>query len=163
MRNRWIKRVALTLAVASAGCAGAFQRPEVELEGIGLGSIGLQGGTLNVNVLVRNPNSFGFQADRLDYQLFLRRPDAAPGDSAWTELAEGTYDEKIEIGARSTERVTIPVSFSFSDLAEARRSLLRSGSVQYRAVGTVDARTSFGHRRVPFRKTGTFTMSGLGR
>jgi LEA14-like dessication related protein len=151
------------LMASAAACSNAFERPEVDLESVGLAGLGLTGGTLNVNLRVHNPNSFGFRSDRLDYQLFLRRADAQPGDSAWTRLAEGTYDDDIEVGARGTTRVTIPVAFTYAGLGEARRSLLNSGSFQYRAVGTVDARTSFGHRTVPFRKTGTFYMNGQTR
>ena len=151
------------LMVSAAACSSAFQRPEVDLESVGIAGLGLSGGTLNVNLRVHNPNSFGFRSDRLDYQLYLRRADAEPGDSAWTRLAEGTYDDDIEVGARQTRTVTIPVSFTYSGLGAARRSLLQTGSFQYRAIGSVDARTSFGHRTVPFRKTGTFYMNGQSR
>jgi LEA14-like dessication related protein len=162
--NRGLRALLLvaTSWTASA-CSGSFQRPEVDLESVGIAALGLTGGTVNVNLRVHNPNSFGFRSDRLDYQLFLRRPDAQPGDSAWVSFAEGTYDDEIEVGARQTKVVTIPVAFTYSGLGEARRSLIRAGSFQYRAVGTVDARTSFGRRVVPFRKTGTFYMTGQSR
>jgi LEA14-like dessication related protein len=164
MRNMALMRAAAAaLLFGSAACSSAFERPEVDLESVGIAGLGLSGGTLNVNLRVHNPNSFGFRSDRLDYQLYLRRADAQPGDSAWTRLAEGTYDDEIEVGARGTTRVTIPVAFTYAGLGEARRSLLSSGSFQYRAIGTVDARTSFGHRTVPFRKTGTFYMNGQSR
>jgi LEA14-like dessication related protein len=164
MRSNFL-RVMLTgaLVASASACSGAFQRPEVELESVGIAALGLTGGTVNVNLSIQNPNGFGFRTDRLDYQLFLRRADAQAGDSVWVRFAEGAYDEDIEVGARSTERVSIPVTFSYAALGEAGRSLLRAGSFQYRAVGTVDARTSFGHRKVPFRKTGTFYMNGQTR
>jgi LEA14-like dessication related protein len=149
--------------VGGSACSSAFERPEVDLESVGIAALGLTGGTVNVNLRVHNPNSFGFRTDQLEYQLFLRRSDAQPGDSAWVSFAEGTYDDDIEVGARQTKVVSIPVAFTYSGLGAARRSLIQSGSFQYRAVGTVDARTSFGHRRVPFRKTGTFFMNGQTR
>jgi LEA14-like dessication related protein len=155
--------VVALLALGAAGCTAGFRRPEVELESVGIASLGLTGGTLNVHLQVHNPNHFGFRSDRIDYELFLRRADAEPGDTAWIQLAEGTHDDEIEVGARRTERVTVPVDFTYAGLGEARRSLLRSGSFRYRAVGTIDARTSFGRRTVPFRKTGTFYMTGQNR
>jgi LEA14-like dessication related protein len=161
--NHWLRTAALMSITVLAGCSNAFQRPEVDLESVGIAGLGLTGGTVNVNLRVHNPNSFGFRTDRLDYQLYLRRADAQPGDSAWVTFSEGTYDDDIEVGARQTRTVSIPVSFSYSGLGEARRSLIRAGSFQYRAVGTIDARTSFGHRKVPFRKTGTFFMNGQSR
>lgn len=162
--RRWMRGMAAVALAAgtAAGCASAFERPEVELESIGVAGLGLTGGTLNVNVRIHNPNRFGFRADRLEYELFLRRPDAT-GDSAWTRLSAGTHEDDIEIGARRTQTVSIPVDFSYAALGDAGRSLLRAGSFQYRAVGTVDARTSFGSRRVPFRKTGVFYLNGQNR
>jgi LEA14-like dessication related protein len=162
--NHRVRRTSMIMAAAIlTGCSSAFERPEVDLESVGIAAIGLTGGTVNVNLRVHNPNSFGFRSDRLEYKLYLRRADAEPGDSAWVTFAEGVYDDEIEVGARRTTTVRIPVSFSYASLGEARRSLIRSGSFQYRAVGTVDARAAFGSRRVPFRKTGTFYMTGLGR
>jgi len=162
--DRWLRNgVLIVSAVAATGCSAAFRRPEVDLQSVGIAAIGLTGGTVNVNLRVHNPNTFGFRSDRLEYQLYLRRVDAEPGDSAWISFAEGVYDDEIEVGAGRTEVVTIPVTFSYASLGEARRSLIRQGSFQYRAIGSVDARTSFGHRKVPFRKTGTFYMTGLNR
>ena len=59
-----------------------------------------------------------------------------------------------------TKDIRIPIDFSYSDLGSAARQLLRSGRFDYRATGSVDVRTSFGARTVPFRKTGTVYLSG---
>lgn len=161
--NRSMGAAVVALLALNAACSTAFRRPEVEFESVGIAALGLTGGTLNVHLRVHNPNQFGFRAERIDYELFLRPADAEPGDTAWVRLSEGTHDDEIEVGAERTERVTIPVDFTYAGLGEARRSIIRSGSFRYRAVGTIDARTSFGRRTVPFRKTGTFYMTGLNR
>ena len=155
-----MKKLAILALTLLSACAGV-RKPEVELEGISLGGLGLSGGTLLVNLEVKNPNSFGIRAERLLYDLYLRdtRRDA-DGDSAWVSIAEGTYDEDIEIRGGETRDVRIPVDFSYSDLGSAARQLLRSGRFDYRATGSVDVRTSFGARTVPFRKTGTVYLSG---
>lgn len=158
IRTVWTS-LALVLLVALSACTAGFRQPRVELEGIQLGSLGLGGGTVLVNVRIENPNPVGFRADSLEYELFLRNPDAQ-GDSAWTRFAQGVHAERFSIGANDTETVQIPVEFSFSQLGSAGQQLLRRGSFQYRAVGNVNVRTSFGGRQVPFRKTGTFTLSG---
>jgi LEA14-like dessication related protein len=156
LRNLW---AALAAMIVLSACTAGFRQPEVELEGLQVGGVGLGGGTVLVNVRIRNPNAIGFRADSLQYELFIRNP-AATGDSAWTRFAEGVYTDRFEIGARDTETVQIPVSFTFAQLGSAGGQLLRQGSFQYRAVGNVNVRTSFGGRQVPFRKTGTFTLSG---
>lgn len=154
-------RVPAALAAAAlmlSACNGAVQRPDIELEGVTLGSVGLAGGTLVANVKVHNPNRFTLRANDLRYQLFLRKADAQPGDSAWTRFADGVYPDTLTVHAGQTRTFPIPVSFSFGQLAGASRQLMNYGRVDYRAEGTVDVRTPVGTREVPFHKVGTFMM-----
>jgi len=159
MRNR-LPAVLAAAALTLSACSGAVQQPEIDLEGVTVGSLGLSGGTLVANIRVRNPNRFTLRANDLRYQLFLRKPDAQPGDSAWTRFADGTYPDTLTVRAGQTRTFPIPVSFSFGQLAGASRQLLGYGRVDYRAEGTVDVKTPIGMREVPFHKTGTFMMSG---
>lgn len=152
----------MAASVALSACTGSVQRPEIELEGITLGSVGLTGGTLIANVKVHNPNRFNVRANNLRYQLFLRRNAAAPADSAWTRFADGVYPDTLNVRAGQTRTFGIPVSFTFGQLAGAGRSLMDYGRVDYRAQGTVDVRTPLGTREVPFHKTGTFIMGQSG-
>ncbi len=145
------------LALASA-CTG-FRQPEIELESVELGSIGLAGGTLMVNVAVTNPNRFGARADHLEYELFLRSPESQqPG--GWNRLAAGTFDEPITIGARQTRVIQVPVDFRFADLGGAGTAVLRSGRFDYRATGTARVSAAGVSRDVPFRKTGSVALVG---
>ena len=147
----------LALTTLASGCTG-FKKPTIELEGISLGSVGLTGGTLNVNLRVENPNAIGFRADDLRYELFLRSPGSDAGSPQWERLAEGTYDEEIRIGARETRVVAIPVEFRLSQLGPAASSIMRSGRVDYRATGTVRVRAAGSSRTVPFSKTGNVLL-----
>lgn len=157
-----MQRISTLLLVAalalSAACTG-FRQPEIELESIELGSIGLTGGTLLVNVAVTNPNAFGARADHLQYELFMRAPDAEGAD-AWKRLAEGIYDEPITIRARETRVVQVPVDFRFADLGGAGAAVLRRGRIDYRAIGTARVSAAGVSRDVPFRKTGSVTLIG---
>jgi LEA14-like dessication related protein len=153
--------VVVMLALLTAGCSASsiFRQPEVTLENVQIGGLGLSGGTLVVDLKIVNPNRFSLSADALDYALALSDP-AAAGDTAWVDLATGTYDQKISVGARDSARVQIPVGFSYSGLGAAAGSMLRRGTFTYRATGTVHANTPLGARAVPFRKRGTVTMMG---
>ena len=156
-----IKRTTLTavlalMALASA-CTG-FKKPTIELEGISLGSVGLSGGTLMVNLRVENPNAIGFRADELNYELFLRSPTSDAASPQWERLAAGTYDEEIVIGARETRTVQVPVEFRLSQLGPAASSVMRSGRLDYRATGTVRVRAAGSSRTVPFSKTGNVML-----
>jgi LEA14-like dessication related protein len=166
MMKRIRRSAAFAALLMLAACSGTVRQPEIDLEGVSLGSLGLGGGTVNVNVRVHNPNRFSIRADDLKYRLFLRRPadqQAAAGDSAWIPFADGTYGDTISVRGGETRTFAIPVEFTFGALRGAAGSLLQTGRVQYRAEGTVDVRTPIGRREVPFRKTGAFTMSGIGR
>jgi LEA14-like dessication related protein len=157
MRQLRLSLAAGAIALLTA-CNGAVTRPDIELEGVQVGSIGFTGGTLIANVRVHNPNRFTLKAEDLKYRLFLRKAPTATGDSAWTRFAEGTYGDTLTVRAGQTRTFPIPVSFSFAQLAGASRSLLDYGRVDYRAEGTVDVHTPLGTREVPFHKIGTFMM-----
>ncbi|HYR06970.1 MAG TPA: LEA type 2 family protein [Longimicrobium sp.] len=147
----------LALMTLASACTG-FKKPTIELEGISLGSVGLSGGTLLVNLRVENPNRLGFRADDLRYELFLRAPNSDGGSPQWERLAEGVYDEEIVIGARETRTVQVPVEFRLSQLGPAASSVMRSGRVDYRATGTVRVRAAGSSRTVPFSKTGNVLL-----
>lgn len=151
--------LAVMAAMILAGCSAAFKQPEVQLEGIELGGLGLRGGTLLVNVSVRNPNSFSLTADKIRYELLLK-DSQEPSDTAWKSFANGTYDRQVTVRGGRTETFQVPVEFSYAGLGGAATSLLRTGRFDYRARGTVVAKTPFGSREVPFRKSGTLLMSG---
>ena len=152
--------LALGLALLATGCGGSiFTQPEITLESVQIGGLGLSGGTLVVDLQVVNPNRFALSANRLNYDLALRDPETAT-DTSWTDFAEGAYEQPFTVGGGETAHVQIPVSFSYSGLGAAAGSMLRRGTFTYRASGTADVRTPLGTHQVPFRKTGTVTLLG---
>lgn len=150
----------LLLAVVLGACGGrVFRQPQVTLETVQLGGLGLSGGTLLVSLEVVNPNRFALNANELTYALQLSDPEAE-GDTTWIDFAEGIYDQPFSVGAGDTARVQIPVEFTYSGLGGAAGSLLRSGTFTYRASGSVDVRTPLGSYDVPFNRRGTVTLLG---
>lgn len=153
--------LALLLTVALAACSSSvFKQPEVTLQSVQLGGLGLRGGTMLVNLRVVNPNRFTLSANQLQYQLAIGDRDE-PGDTAWIDVAEGVYDRPFSVAARDSAVVQIPVEFSYSGLGGAATSILRAGTVDYRASGTVDVRTPLGIYDVPFRRSGKVTLMGV--
>ncbi len=163
MVARSFLRLALSLVVLAAltACGSfGFREPEVTLEGVQLGGLGLRGGTLLVDLRVENPNRFALSAEGLRYDLAVRSADDQPGDTTWIDFATGSFEEHFTVGAGETRTVQIPVEFAYSGLGGAGSSILRAGSFTYRASGTVDVRTPVGMQAVPFRKRGTVTLMG---
>ncbi|HEX2091948.1 MAG TPA: LEA type 2 family protein [Longimicrobiaceae bacterium] len=158
-RARFLASLAAAVLLGSCGTFG-FREPRVELESVQLGGLGLRGGTLLVSLVVENPNGFSLTAESLSYNLAVRDSET-PGDTAWIDFATGTYNRPFTVGAGETETVQIPVEFAYSGLGGAAASILRAGTFDYRASGTVDVQTPIGSRAVPFRKRGTVTMAGV--
>jgi LEA14-like dessication related protein len=159
MLKRWTTLPVLALLVLSQACTG-FRKPTIELEGVELGSVGLTGGTILVNVRVENPNAIGFRAENLAYELFLRAPRDSANEQGWERLTSGTYEEDIVIRGRETRTVQIPVEFRLSELGPVASSVMRTGRFNYRVAGTVQVRAAGTTRTVPFRKTGSMSLLG---
>ena len=161
VRSRTMRRlVGVGLALLATGCGGAiFKQPEITLESVQIGGLGLSGGTLVVDLQVVNPNRFNLSSNRLNYELDLRSEEA-DSDTSWVDFANGAYEQPFTVRGGETAHVQIPVSFSYSGLGAAAGSMLRRGTFTYRASGTADVRTPLGTHQVPFRKTGTVTLLG---
>jgi LEA14-like dessication related protein len=156
LRHRSIL-TALLLVLPLASCAGAFRQPEVELEGIRVGSIGLRGGTLFAQVLVTNPNRFDLETRSLRYDLEIAHPTQA---GQWVSFAEGTIDERVRVGSRSSTILEVPIAFRYDDLSGAMRSILDTGTFVYRVSGDVRLSEPVS-RTIPYRKQGTVSMAGI--
>jgi len=151
----------LLLLVVVAGCGSSlFKQPQVTLDGVQLGGLGLRGGTLLVNLRVVNPNGFALNANRLNYALAINDSDEL-GDTTWVDFAEGIYDRPFSVGGHETATVQIPVEFSYNGAGSAIGSIVRTGTFGYRASGAVDVRTRLGTYTVPFQKRGTATLVGV--
>ena len=151
MRRR---AAALTLAITAvslSACSSVVEEPEVKLDGISVGSVGFEGGTLRVRLNVINPNSFGLQAEGLDYLIEVA--EEGESEASWDTLSVGSFDERITVEADDSAFVEIPIRFRYRDLSGAIGSLLATGSFDYRISGNVQLRE-------PVRRTFDFSRSG---
>ena len=149
-RSRWLA-IALFTAAGLTACSSPLEEPEVKLDGVSVGSVGFEGGTLRVRLNVINPNSFGLQAEGLDYVIEIA--DEGGDEPAWDTLTAGSYSERITIEADDSAFVEIPVRFRYRDLGAALSSLLAQGSFDYRITGSVQMREPM-RREFDFRETG---------
>jgi LEA14-like dessication related protein len=158
-RLKSLRYAVLAALLVLTGCGSVYKAPQVTLQNVQLGGLGLTGGTLLVNLRVMNPNRFALNADQLEYTLSIREP-GSDADTTWLNLASGTYDEPFSVRSGETKDIRIPVEFSYAGLGGASSALLRNGTFTYRANGTVDVRTPLGTHNVPFQKRGTVTLLG---
>ena len=147
----------ILLAMTLGACSRGVRQPEVRLEGVRVGGVGLRGGTVYAQVMVTNPNGFDLETEQLNYDLQLADPKDA---GRWISFAKGTIDERIQIDDHDSKVIEIPIQFRYDDLGGAVRSLLDTGTFNYRVTGDVKLSGPIG-RTIPFSKTGIVSMAGV--
>lgn len=157
--KRWIEATVCALAVAgaAAACVPRIEEPEVRVAGVRLGGIGLEGGLLYVRLSVVNPNRFALEASGLTYDVELAEPTS--DGRRWIEVTRGSYTEDLRVGAKDSAVVEIPVEFTYRGLGGAIRSIMGTGTVDYRVRGTVYLREP-ASVEIPYRHAGTVTVIG---
>ena len=133
-----------------------FQQPEVRLETVRLGSLGLSGGTLHAVLVATNPNTYELRSSALSFTLDLRAPDSA-GDT-WIRIAEGDVDRDVSVLAGDSAEIEVPVDFNWSGVGSGLRSVLERGRVDYRLDGDLDV-TQPVNRSVPFHRSGQVDLA----
>lgn len=148
----------LLLPLLLAGCREAARRvftpPDVRFAGASVSSLGLDGGTLDVTLVVRNRNPYALTANGANYRLLA-------GDSA--EVGRGSTVQPVTVAANDSAQVVLPVELSWRALERVGRSALRSGEIDYRVVGEIEVGTPVGARTVPVDARGRARAPRLGR
>ena len=139
------------LALSALACRSAakhlFTAPTVAFKGVVLEGIGLTGGRVRVNLLVRNPNPYSLSTVAMSYRLLVR-------DSV--EVARGADTVRRTVAGHDSTVVGLPLDVSFRGLSTAANAVANYGLIQYRLVGDVTADTPIGQRRIPFDQKGDF-------
>lgn len=139
----------LLLVALLTGCREAarrvFTEPGVRFEGARVGSLGLEGGTLEVSLMISNQNPYALTANGANYRLLA-------GDSV--EVGRGSTAQQVTVGPRDSARVTLPVEVSWRGLERVGRTALRDGSVEYRVIGEIEGDTPIGSRTFPIDARG---------
>jgi hypothetical protein len=81
--------------------------------------VGPDGGVVDVRLLVRNPNPYALRAERATYRLLTR-------DSV--EVGRGEALDSLEVPARDSAEVRLPVTVTWSALARAGAEALAAGA-----------------------------------
>ena len=147
MKKLAVVAVALVVAGCSALGRAAFQNPVVNLRDVRVLGLGTQGGNLEVQLSVYNPNNYRLDATRLTYRVFV-------GDSVG--VANGAIDTQTSVQAGDSTVVRVPVAFTYSGVGAAAMQLMRTGSVNYRVAGDVTVGSVVGNFTVPYNATGQF-------
>lgn len=144
----------LAAGLALSACARfAFQQPTARLVAVEVTGLDLQGGALNLQLDVHNPNAYDLRTTRIAVGLDL----------------EGTHFGDVDLGrdvalpAGQTTRVQLPVAFAWTGVGAGARAMLGRGSVRYDLTGRLYLQTPIGEQQVAVRGGGDVSLAQLRR
>lgn len=145
---------AVTLAGVTAACATfgrqAFKEPVVTLQNVRINGLGFNGGSVDILLNVYNPNHYRLDATRITYKLFV---DTIP-------LGTGATDSRFTVADGDSTQIPLPLSFTWSGISQATRTLMNTGTVNYRVMGDITVGSSVGTFTLPYDRTGRFSSLG---
>jgi LEA14-like dessication related protein len=147
----------MLLLVALAGCREAakrvFQQPTAELRGVALRGIDIGGASIEVALMVHNPNPYALDATRASYRLYA----LGAGGTDSVEVGRGTTTVPLRVAAHDSATVRLPLDVTWEALQRATRKAGANGAVDWHALGTIAANTPVGTYDLPLDVRGRFT------
>lgn len=154
MRKKLIAAFAAAIAItgcATLGALGGFKEPIVNFRNVEIKGLGLTGGSVDIVLSVYNPNGFKLEGTRLTYNL-------QAGDNV--QIGTGALDSRFTVQDRDSTIIRLPLDFTYSGIGSVGRSILNTGSVNWRVNGDLTVATPIGNFTRPYDRTGRFTASG---
>ncbi len=128
----------------SAGIKGVVEPPRVQVHKVEMGKFNLSGGTAIFVLDIQNPNKFPIPLAGFDYGLSL---NGVP-------VARGNKEKRVTIGAGSSQKVTVPLTLSFSNMMNMIPGLLRDKHLNYSLDGSVHLPWF----NIPFQRSGSTSI-----
>jgi len=129
---------------SSTGIKGVVEPPTVKVHKVEMGSFNLSGGTATFILNIQNPNRFPIPLAGFDYGLSLNG----------TPVARGKKEQRVTIPSGGSQKVTVPLSLSFTNMMNLIPGLLRNRSVDYQLDGSVHLPWF----NIPFKRAGSANL-----
>jgi LEA14-like dessication related protein len=157
-RRRWIGAAIVTgLTVVAGACSSfgkSFKEPVVTVKEFTITGLGVTGGSLDVVLQVYNPNGYKLDALSMTYRV----------DVDTTQVGEGELKDHFVVPSGDSSTVRMPVRFTYAGLGAAGRSLINSGTIDYRVRGDFTVATPLGNFTRPYDQKGRYSsVAGKGR
>jgi len=129
---------------SSAGVKGLVEPPNVQVHKVEMGRFNLSGGTATFVLDIQNPNRFPIPLAGFDSGLSLNGVQVARGDK----------EQRVTIPAGGSQKVTVPLTLSFTNMLNMLPGLLRNRTVDYQLGGSVHLPWF----NVPFQRSGSANL-----
>ncbi len=129
------------VSCSSSGIKGVVEPPVVQVHKVEMGKLNLSGGTATFILDIQNPNRFPLPIAGFDYGLSLNGIQVAKGDKA----------HRVTIKAGESQKVTVPLTLSFTNMMNMLPGLLRSRQLNYQLDGSVHLPWF----NIPFQRAGS--------
>ena len=120
--------------------AAAFKNVQISLADISLGSIGLTGAQLNLELSMYNPGSTTATLSSISYSVY--------GNNNY--LGSGSINQQVSIPPGGTDTVQTTFSISYIGAAQTILSAIKTNSVSWELKGTASFNTIVGPSTIPF-------------
>lgn len=149
-----MRKLALAMVVL-AGCGpgsvnpAELIKPDVRLHHLAVRNVGLSGGTLDVVMAFHNPNRITLKGTSLTAGL----------DIEGNHFGDVALTNPFSLAGKDTTLLTLPLTFRWSGLASAARTVLDYGAVNYTINGKLTVTTPVGAPLdVPFSGQGNVPL-----
>jgi len=155
-----IRFAVLSIVIGSGvffGCASVqefikknVQLPKVKFSGAKISGLSFEAVDLLFDLEITNPNPAGIHLSELDYDFLLND----------NSFLKGKQEHGLEIKARSTNIVQIPLSLNFVDVYNTFDGLKNQDSTTYEISAGLSFNIQFSGipQRIPIRKRGTLPL-----
>ncbi len=116
------------------------EKPEVEVVGVSIKEMNFKGGVIEVECNIKNPNANSIKLDSIGYNMSIN-------DNA---IANGEMKDGVGLKAKEEKVVSIPIQFSYSDVATGISSIFKKQKFDYHFAGSAKV----GIFTIPFSKKG---------
>ena len=99
-----------------------IQKPEVSVKSVTTAALSFQEITLDLDLLIENPNPVGISLSSFDYDFLVEEQG----------LVKGSAGEGLDIAALGSSVVTVPVTINFKELYSAVSSMSGQDESEYR-------------------------------
>ena len=139
--------IIVAVVILSAMSSGCIEKPTVEVSDIALRDVSLTSTTIDVGLVINNPNPIGATLDKITYDIYL-----VNGDSLY--LAHGEKVEKIQVRANDHTTINIPTEISNVGIIEALYQCISEEELpKIKVVGSASLNLQFFSIDIPFEKT----------